>query len=795
MTRILKALTFAILLTLVWPFAASAQERLCDPQFEDCRQPLIDLIRNELVGIDVAFWFMEDARYVTELVNRYNARVPVRIIVDQRANATKRLNAQTLTSLQNGGIPMREKYVGDILHFKMMLFHGQNVVEFSKANYAADEFVPITPNVNYDDEAVFFTNDNRLTDSFRRRFDDLWIDTTNYRNLANVNNPLVRQYPMFPIDPAMNFPPLEDFANRAVSRYDAETQSIDAIVFRVTDHRQGDAMIRAVARGVPVRLITEPTEYRNPVRLWDSKQVDRMFMGGVQIRIRQHEGLTHEASVVMHGSGEVIFGSSNWTTASGTYQDEHNYFYNPSLGKPWFFQWFTDQFNRKWNDTTNYVRFQPLPPDAPTYAAPVNGSSGQSSSVTLAWDGGTWAHLYDIYLGTTSTPPLIASNMELGSPEPGVMETFTVNNLQPGTTYFWRIVGKTWALIANAGPTWSFTTAGTPPPGGGGSTPFGGTPWPVPGTIEAENFDDGGQFVAYYDTTPGNSGGVYRTATDVDIESTSDTGGGFDLMKTRAGEWLKYTVNVAGAGNYQLETRVANVGAGAKFHVEMDGVDKTGPIAVPDTGGWQNWQTITTAGIQLPGGQHVIRVVLDTIGSGGGAGNLNWFRFTAPTSSPTTPWGGTPVSLPGIVQAENYDIGGQGVAYFDTTAGNTGTVYRSDDVDIGPTSDPSGGGFYVGWTRAGEWLKYTVNATATRAYTLNVRVANLGSGAAFRVEVDGADVTGSVSVPNTGGWDVWQTVSVSGIALSQGQHVIRLVLVTRNVENAGVGNYNYLSFQ
>ena len=112
--------------------------------------------------------------------------------------------------------------------------------------------------MNYFDEAIFFTNDDNLTNSFRRRFEDLWINTSQYRNFANVTGPLARRYPIFPIHPSMNFPPLQDFSNRAVSRYNAETQGIDAIVFRVTDHRQADGMIRAVARGVPVRLITEP---------------------------------------------------------------------------------------------------------------------------------------------------------------------------------------------------------------------------------------------------------------------------------------------------------------------------------------------------------------------------------------------------------------------------------------------------------------------------------------------------------------------------------------------------------
>ena len=90
----------------------------------------------------MAFWFMEDARYVHELINaRHQAGVPVRVLVDQRANSSKPRNVTILNMLRDAGIPMRDKYVGDILHFKMMLFHGQNVVQFSKANYTPSSFV------------------------------------------------------------------------------------------------------------------------------------------------------------------------------------------------------------------------------------------------------------------------------------------------------------------------------------------------------------------------------------------------------------------------------------------------------------------------------------------------------------------------------------------------------------------------------------------------------------------------------------------------------------------------------
>ena len=91
---------------------------------------------------------------------------------------------------------MRKKNGGGILHWKMMLFHGQNVVEFSKANFASEEFAPYQLGVDWNDEAIFITRDDRLTDSFRTKFDNVWIDTTNYANYANITSPLVRRYPV-----------------------------------------------------------------------------------------------------------------------------------------------------------------------------------------------------------------------------------------------------------------------------------------------------------------------------------------------------------------------------------------------------------------------------------------------------------------------------------------------------------------------------------------------------------------------------------------------------------------------
>jgi len=799
--RLVAAFAFALLAV---PLPAAAQvsapppERLCDPQFEDCEQPILDLIDNETVGIDVGSWYMTDSLYVTHLVNRFKAGVPVRVLADTRANPTYPQNATSLQTLASAGIPIRNKFGEDVLHWKVMIFHGQNMVNFSKGNFEPFAYRAATPNSNYEDEAVYFTNDDRITNSFRRRFDDRWVDTTQFQQYANVDDTkLTRKYPLYTIDPSMSFSAdYDDFTARWIQRMDLENVGIDAIVFRVMEDRAADAVIRALGRGVPVRLISEPQEYRNPKRIPDAKEIDRMYMAGVPIKMRQHEGLTHEALILLRGLGETVFGSANWTLSSAVYQDEHNIFVNPAFGKPWFFQWFSNQFVAKWNNTTNFVPFTPLPPDPPIYYAPSNGSTVSGTSVTLTWDGGPWAWFYDVYFGTTSNPPLLAGNFRpAADPDNnGTRETYTINSLQPGTTYFWKIVGRTWAnKTADNATVWSFTTPGTG--GGSGNLPYGGTPWPIPGKVEAENFDEGGQFVSYYDTTPGNAYSAYRL-TDVDIEATSDVGGGFDVAKTRSGEWLKYTVNVTASGTYPLTLRVASAGTGATMHVEVDGVDQTGPITVPNTGGWQTWQTTAPINVSLTAGPHTLRVAFDTQGSAGGVGNYNWLQFGSaspppppPPPPPNTPYGGTPASIPGTFQAENFDDGGQNVAYYDTTSGNAYSAYRSTDVDIEATSD-TGGGFDVAKTKAGEWMKYTVNVTASGTYPLSIRVANVGTGGTLHVEVDGVDRTGAISVPDTAGWQTWTTITGPSLSLTAGTHVIRVYFDAIG-SGGGAGNYNW----
>ncbi|MBX0305255.1 S8 family serine peptidase [Haloarcula salinisoli] len=133
-----------------------------------------------------------------------------------------------------------------------------------------------------------------------------------------------------------------------------------------------------------------------------------------------------------------------------------------------------------------------------------------------------------------------------------------------------------------------------------------------------------------------------------------------------------------------------------------------------------------------------------------------------------SPYNG-PHELPGRVQGEDFDTGGQGVAYNDTGEGNRGGEYRDTDVDIG---DATEGGYFVGWIEAGEWWEYTVEVTEAGTYPVEALVASDDGGGSFTVEVDGESV--STSFDDTGGWQSWTTVSVGELELEQGETVVRI---------------------
>jgi len=144
-------------------------------------------------------------------------------------------------------------------------------------------------------------------------------------------------------------------------------------------------------------------------------------------------------------------------------------------------------------------------------------------------------------------------------------------------------------------------------------------------------------------------------------------------------------------------------------------------------------------------------------------------------------------AIPGRIQAEDFDSGGQGVSYNDTSAANeAGADYRDTAVDVGTAAES---GYNVGYLAAGEWLEYTVEIETGGTYLVVLNAASgADSGGDVRLEIDRSEIA-TQNVWPTGGWDSWEEIRVGTVDLPAGEHVLRLV-----VESAG-WNLDWIEFE
>ncbi|NJK85416.1 MAG: carbohydrate-binding protein [Bacteroidales bacterium] len=149
---------------------------------------------------------------------------------------------------------------------------------------------------------------------------------------------------------------------------------------------------------------------------------------------------------------------------------------------------------------------------------------------------------------------------------------------------------------------------------------FGGNLRSIPGKIEAEDFDDGIEGLSYHDESAANEGNQYRN-TVVDIESCSDEGNGFNVGWLSSGEWLLYLVKVE-PGTYDVRARVASPDGGSQFDLLVDET-KIASFTAPQTGGWQDWATVSNYDVVITGGDSSTLKFL----SNSSGFNINYFEF------------------------------------------------------------------------------------------------------------------------------------------------------------------------
>jgi alpha-N-arabinofuranosidase len=164
------------------------------------------------------------------------------------------------------------------------------------------------------------------------------------------------------------------------------------------------------------------------------------------------------------------------------------------------------------------------------------------------------------------------------------------------------------------------------------------------------------------------------------------------------------------------------------------------------------------------------------------AASVSTSVFTLPKPGP---FSGTPAQIPGKIEAENYDYGKNGDAFYDTDAGNNAGKYRTDDVEIETCWDTDNG-YDIGWINNGEWLLYTVDVNDTIA-DIELRIAS-NSGGRIKLELDG-NVIAQTDIAVTGGWQTWKTLTLKNVKLETGKNKkLKISFVS------GGFNFNWINF-
>jgi endoglucanase len=140
--------------------------------------------------------------------------------------------------------------------------------------------------------------------------------------------------------------------------------------------------------------------------------------------------------------------------------------------------------------------------------------------------------------------------------------------------------------------------------------------------------------------------------------------------------------------------------------------------------------------------------------------------------------------IPGSINAVDYDLGNQGVTYFDSDywavsgapgGGNSGTHLRNDGVDIETSLDTQGHAYNVGWLAPLEWMEYTVNVEQSGTYRIDTRLASPEGGGTLNLYMNGQSI-GQVTAQATGGWQLWQTHTLTDVPLTAGSQILRLTV-------------------
>ena len=268
-----------------------------------------------------------------------------------------------------------------------------------------------------------------------------------------------------------------------------------------------------------------------------------------------------------------------------------------------------------------------------------------------------------------------------------------------------------------------------------------------------------------------------------------DKSGGYTVIKhvksengavylTNMGSDFYTKVRSVDMGDGADDITVCTRGNGGKIEVRAGSENGTllATINVPASSGWQE----TTVALTDAAGVNDLFFMVKQ----GGFDFDYWYMTSEKMAIPQAPYNGVAASIPGVVEAENYDEGGHNKSFYDADRDNQGKAYRQDEVDIvgfdcsdeANTKDCKT--YAIGYTQEGEWLEYTVNVAADAKYDITANVATPFETAGLQLFIDDKPITESITGLKTDEekFDVYKEKELGSAELKKGTHVLKLLI-------------------
>ncbi|MCP5094637.1 MAG: carbohydrate-binding protein [Chloroflexi bacterium] len=152
--------------------------------------------------------------------------------------------------------------------------------------------------------------------------------------------------------------------------------------------------------------------------------------------------------------------------------------------------------------------------------------------------------------------------------------------------------------------------------------------------FQFENYGCAGEGFSYHDSDVNNIGGEYRLDDGVDLAiAISPYGNTYYVGWTETGEWLQYDIFISYPGEYRFTFYVSSVDGDGRFHLEIDDIDVTGTLAIPESTDVYDWQAVwsNNGPTYIDAGMHTFKIVIE---NGGGNYDMALTYGPAPTNTP-----------------------------------------------------------------------------------------------------------------------------------------------------------------